>query len=104
MKVEWPAGWGGLPALVLTSERARTVVLPTAGAKIASLVVDGREVLWRNPHIAIRAAAYGDRYRDYGVSGIDICFPSIAPCILVHPSGCGVEVPDHGEVWALLWR
>jgi len=102
--VEWPAAWRGHSALALTSDLARVVMLPEAGAKIASLIVAGREMLWRNPHIPIRGASYGDRYRDYGASGIDFCFPTIAPCTLAHLPGHRMEVPDHGEVWTLPWE
>jgi len=103
MIVRWPETWEGLRALVLLAGRSRAVVLPDAGAKVASLVLGGQEVLWRNPHVGIRAAPYGARYREYGASGIDICFPSIAPCPFPSPPWRDLDVPDHGEVWALPW-
>ncbi|MDR7544147.1 MAG: hypothetical protein QN120_07870 [Armatimonadota bacterium] len=103
MTAQWPESWEGLRALVLVAGNSRAVILPDAGAKVASLVLGDHEVLWRNPHVPIRPAPYGARYRDWGASGIDICFPSIAPCPFPSPPWRGLAVPDHGEVWALPW-
>lgn len=102
MVVEWPTTWEGLRAMVLREGRTSAVVLPDAGAKVVSLVLHGQEVLWRNPHVPVRAAPYAARYRDYGASGMDVCFPSIAAARVPTPSG-ELIVPDHGEVWALPW-
>jgi hypothetical protein len=94
--------WSGWPALALGDDDVEVVVLPSRGAKLASVrsVRSGREWLWSDPSRPIRPARLGDAYAEHDISGWDECFPSIGPC--VHPD-LGISIADHGEVWSQPW-
>jgi len=95
----------GLMSLRLENEGIRLCVLPDLGAKIISLVNKrtGREWLWRTPDVELRPAEYAASFADYDLSGFDECFPTIGPVPYPEAPFQGVEMPDHGEVWALPW-
>jgi len=93
------------PAVVLESETVRAVLLPQFGSKLASLVwkPQGRELLWQNPSPAFRRSAYGEPFTEGEFAGFDEMFPTISRCFYERPPWQGIELPDHGEVWALPW-
>lgn len=95
-----------VPAVVLESETVRAVLLPGSGSKLASLVWKPleRELLWQNPSPAFRKSAYGAPFTDGEFAGFDEMFPTISRCFYERPPWQGVELPDHGEVWALPWE
>jgi galactose mutarotase-like enzyme len=95
-----------LPAVILESDTVRAVLLPEAGAKLASLVWKPleRELLWQNPAPTFRKSAYGEAFTDGEFAGCDEMFPTISRCYYERPPWQGVELPDHGEVWALPWE
>jgi len=77
-------------------------VLPRMGGKIASIQVDGRELL-QTP-----LAPLGPRTRtmpfDAGdASGWDECLPSVAACTVSTEAG-RAEIPDHGDLWRVEWE
>jgi galactose mutarotase-like enzyme len=95
----------GMPAFVLESDRARVVVLPRIGGKVASLVdkTTGEELLWRNPDRGYREPAYGTGWAEYDMSGWEDCLPTVAASSYPEWPWQGVLLPEHGEVWALPW-
>ncbi len=99
--------WCGFPAYMLDNGLVRAIVVPRLGGKIASLINlrNGREWLWKNPHIEPRQPDFGDSYAaDFDIGGWDECFPSVAATY--YPSGPweGIPIPDHGEIWSLPWK
>ena len=76
-------------------------VLPLLGAKIASLRVNGNELM------QAPLAPYGPRTRtmtfDNGdASGWDECVPSVADCNVDTAAGPAF-VPNHGDLWRVAW-
>ncbi len=94
------------PAVILESSTVRAVILPEAGSKLASLVWKplARELLWQNPSPTFRKSAYGQAFTEGEFAGFDEMFPTISRCYYERPPWQGVELPDHGEVWALPWE
>lgn len=98
--------WYQMDALVLESDRIRTVVVPEMGAKIVSLVDKKKNTEWLiGPgKIPFQAVPYGAPFTEQDMSGWDEMFPSIVAC--EYPGKGkhhGVPIPDHGEVWTLPW-
>ncbi|MBX6331765.1 MAG: hypothetical protein IRY91_07955 [Gemmatimonadaceae bacterium] len=87
----------------LRAGQTKVVIIPALGGKIASLVLGGREWLWRNEAIPYTTPVDGASYVETGdTGGYDECFPTIATCTL--PSHVarygGLSLPDHGELWS----
>ncbi len=98
--------WHGIAALVLENETFRTVVVPTMGAKIVSLLDKRTGVEWlAGPgDRPFRPASYGATFDQQDMSGWDEMFPTITACPYPAPGAhTGVSLPDHGEVWAVPW-
>lgn len=96
----------GVRAFVMEDEALRVVLLPDCGAKIASMVhkPSGRELLLQGDAPAHPVAAHGAPYDHGDVSGFDEMFPTIDSWTCDHDPWRGVEMPDHGEVWAMPWQ
>ena len=92
-------------SIVLENDILRVVVLPEFGSKIASVVYKplSQEILWQNPGVEYRRSKYGDPYLEGECSGFDEMFPTISRCAYESYPWQGIEMPDHGEVWALPW-
>jgi galactose mutarotase-like enzyme len=93
-------------ALILENSQIRAVLLPSWGAKTASLVHKGLgiETLWQNPAAAFKGSGYGEPYGDGEFAGFDEMFPTISRCFYEAAPWAGVEAPDHGEVWTIPWE
>jgi galactose mutarotase-like enzyme len=77
-------------------------VLPHLGGKIASIVVDGHELL-QSP-LATPAPRTRTMSFDAGdASGWDECLPSVAECDVPTAAG-SAHVPDHGDLWRVAWK
>ena len=81
----------------------RVTIVPALGGKIASMVLAGREWLWKSDAVPYRLPAGEASYTETAdTGGYDECFPTIAPCVL--PSWIGrygrLALPDHGELWS----
>lgn len=98
--------WHDVAALVLENETLRTVVVPTMGAKVVSLLDKRTGVEWlAGPgERHFRPASYGATFDQQDMSGWDEMFPTITACPYPAPGAyAGVPLPDHGEVWAVPW-
>jgi galactose mutarotase-like enzyme len=101
-----PTTWHNISALALENDTLRTVVVPTMGAKIVSLLDKrtGGEWLAGPGERPFRPAAYGATFDQQDMSGWDEMFPTITACQYPAPGAyTGVPLPDHGEVWAVPW-
>jgi galactose mutarotase-like enzyme len=88
----------GFRGLALANDSLEVQVLPELGGKLVSLVsrASGREWLWRNPHLPLRAAGEGDSYVAlHDTGGVDECLPNVAP---------SHSLRDHGELWGRPWQ
>jgi galactose mutarotase-like enzyme len=82
------------------------VVVPSLGLRVTNLRRPrGREWLWRNDQIPL---APPDPTRSYGETadfgGWDECFPTVAPSPIPGAPAEAPPLPDHGELWSLVWR
>ncbi len=95
-----------IDAVIVESEALRLAIVPSCGAKIASLIHKhtGRECLFHAPGEQFRRGAYGARYETGEVTGFDEMFPTISECFCDLEPWAGVRMPDHGEVWSLPWK
>lgn len=87
---------------ILRAGNCEVTILPQLGGKIASIVLNGRELL-QTP-----LAPYGPRTRtmafDAGdASGWDECLPSVAECTVETTVG-PASIPDHGDLWRVVWQ
>jgi galactose mutarotase-like enzyme len=77
-------------------------LMPALGGKIASILVQGHELLQAPLH------PYGPRsktmaFDEADASGWDECLPSVADCSIQTASG-EAHIPDHGDLWRLPWQ
>jgi len=96
----------GIPALCYANETISLTILPEIGAKVISLrtCANGYEYLWHQPDRRIQPPEYDSVFIEHDISGWDECFPTIYPIAYPEFPWSGIDVPDHGEVWALPWR
>lgn len=99
--------WHGQDAWKLENAALQVVVVPEMGAKIVSLLDKRNQVEWlvgpgKRP---FEPAPYGAVFTDQDMSGWDEMFPTINACSYPDPgSERVIQLPDHGEVWALPWQ
>jgi hypothetical protein len=94
--------WRGLDAVRVAAGEAELVVLPSRGAKIASLAADGFEWLLQPGAAVPPAPEPGAGFVAAGLWGWDEMLPTIDACEVV-VGGDVVRLPDHGEVWSVPW-
>jgi hypothetical protein len=97
--------WRGESGKALVTDKIEVTVLPRHGAKIASLRYLPTEREWlEQPDRELREPPeYGSVFTDGDMFGWDEMVPTIIGC--TYPDGLhrGVTLPDHGEVWTLVW-
>jgi galactose mutarotase-like enzyme len=89
--------------LQLAGGDTRLTIMPALGGKISSLVLAGREWLWKSDVIPYRDPVDGASYVETAdTGGYDECFPTVGACDvpLDVPHYAGLQLPDHGELWA----
>lgn len=93
----------GFTSIILESEQIRIETVPKLGGKLVSIVNKTTEKEWMldSGDRALQVPEYGSTFTDWDMSGWDECFPTIAACPWELDKR--VNVPDHGEVWALPW-
>jgi hypothetical protein len=87
-------------ALVVRSRMLQATFEVRHGGRMVSLrdQASGREWLVQ-PGIEPDDATYGSNFIQRRIHGWDEMLPTIDPCRVL-----GVDLPDHGEVWAVPWR
>ena len=90
----------GLRTLILENELIKLTILVDYGAKIHELIhkPSGRDFLYHNPRVEVRAPVFGVNVDNWWTGGIDECIPTGHPCTYK-----GEEYPYLGEVWSLPW-
>jgi len=99
--------WHNQNAWILENDTIRTVVVPSMGAKIVSLLDKRTQLEWLiGPgDRPFRPASYGAVFTEQDMSGWDEMFPTIVACPYPAPGEIsGTLLPDHGEVWGLPWN
>jgi galactose mutarotase-like enzyme len=88
--------------VVIRSGACSLTVLPQFGGKIASIQINGSELL--QVPLAPIAPRTPDMSFDAGdASGWDECLPSVAACTV--PTAAGpASIPDHGDLWRVPWQ
>lgn len=76
-------------------------ILPHLGGKIASILVNGHELL-QAPLAAYAPRTQTMAFEASDASGWDECLPSVAGCTVETADG-PVAVPDHGDLWRVAW-
>jgi len=96
----------GFKALKLENELASLITIPDLGGKIISLVnkKSGFEFIFNNNYSGLIKSSYGDDFSKARSFGVDECFPSIGPSKYTEFPWKGIEIPDHGEIWPLLFE
>jgi galactose mutarotase-like enzyme len=104
MKI-FKGAYKNVEAVVLENETLRVTVTPYHGARTASIIYKplDLELLWQNPDKVHAQPPYGAGYGEGEFAGFDEMFPTISRCFYEKAPWSGIEVPDHGEVWALPW-
>ncbi|MGA7859175.1 MAG: hypothetical protein WCA11_14670 [Terracidiphilus sp.] len=77
-------------------------LLPHLGGKIASIRVNGRELL-QEPLAPLGPRTRTMSFDSGDASGWDECLPSVAGCTLEKAAGLA-EIPDHGDLWRVAWK
>ena len=91
-------------SVTIQSDLVEAVILPEYGGKFSSIKYKGKELLWQNSEKCFFKSKYDTSFLDGDVSGFDEMFPTINSCFYPNYPWKGVELPDHGEVWALPWK
>ncbi len=92
----------GFATAIIRNECLALTVVPELGARIISIysIQRGHEWLWRPAdNRGLFKCAPGSRFECSPLAGIDECLPNIDPCRYE-----GVQLGDHGEVWARPWK
>ena len=95
--ISWRAE-GDVDLVLMENDILRALIAPAIGGRVVSLLhrSSGREFLWRNPTLELAACPAGSEYDPHFYGGIDELLPCDIPETI-----CGVECPDHGELWTL---
>ncbi len=94
----------GEPSFVLESERLRAEFV-AQGARMVSLFDRGLacEFLLQQDKVSYLRSRFGQPMTPSQAVGYDDMFPTIDACHYEEFPWQGVQLPDHGEVWALDW-
>ncbi len=77
-------------------------LLPQLGGKVASIVVNGRELL-QTPLAPPEPRTRTISFDQSDASGWDECLPSVAACTIATAAG-KAHIPDHGDLWRVEWQ
>jgi hypothetical protein len=96
-----PIGHPDSGLLTLESSQLTLLLDPHNGGKVRSLVSkdSGFEFLYQDP----RKDFSGPGYSDHDITGMDECFPAVAPSHFPGGAFAGLQVPDHGVLWNKNW-
>ena len=88
--------------VVIEAGGCAVTLLPQFGGKIASIQVNGRELL-QQPLAPVAPRTQTMSFDAGDASGWDECLPSVAACSVEFADGT-VEIPDHGDLWRVEWK
>ena len=88
--------------VLIRAGECEITVLPRFGGKIASIRVQGHELL-QAPLSPIATRTRTMTFDQGDASGWDECLPSVAACSVKTAAGVA-EVPDHGDLWRVEWE
>ena len=90
---------------VLANDQVQVGMIPGLGAKVDSIthLPTGREWLLAPARALPDRHEYASAFTDTALCGWDEMLPTVDPCRYPAPPYADVELPDHGEVWALPW-
>jgi galactose mutarotase-like enzyme len=77
-------------------------VLPHLGGKIASIQINGQELL-QAPLAPLAARTHSMTFDASDASGWDECLPSVGACTVQTADG-RAQIPDHGDLWRVEWK
>ena len=91
---------------VLANAQVRVGVIPGLGAKVDSLthLPTGRQWLLAPSGALPDRHEYASAFTGTVMCGWDEMLPTVDPCRYPARPYAGVQLPDHGEVWALPWN
>jgi hypothetical protein len=91
----------GMRTIILENKTIRATILPDFGAKIFEFILKkhGRDLLYHNPRVEIRAPVFGANVDNWWHGGIDECIPTGQPS-----NYNGEDYPYLGELWSLPWE
>ena len=93
-------------AIIFENELLEVVLIPSSGAKIASLKFKGSgyECLKQNPSEKFLMPSFDSVFAERECAGIDLMFPTVDTCEFPSDPYKGKLLSDHGEVWCLPWE
>jgi hypothetical protein len=93
--------FNGLQAVDLNNDLLSVTVFSETGARIYSIFYKPTqtEFLWHHPQNTPRLHEPGEMFDDVFPGGWDELFPTCDACEFQ-----GLQVPDHGELWAVPWE
>ena len=92
----------GKENVLIQSGNCSVTVLPEFGGKIASICVEGHELL-QSPLAQIGPRTRAMPFDAGDASGWDECLPSVAACEVETARG-PAKIPDHGDLWRVEWE
>jgi galactose mutarotase-like enzyme len=88
--------------VVIKAGDAVLTLMPRLGGKIASIRVQGHELL-QAPLLPYSPRTKFMGFDEADASGWDECLPSVAGCSVQTAAG-QAHIPDHGDLWRLPWQ
>ena len=90
-------------AIKIENEKVSLITIPELGGKIISLKnkKSNFDFAFNNGPLDLDRVYYDSDYSKSTTYGIDECFPTIAPSKYTDYPWKGIDIPDHGEIWAL---
>lgn len=99
---EWSESPAAKENVLIRSGDCAVTIFPSLGGKIASISVEGRELL-QGPLLPYGPRTQTMGFEEADASGWDECFPSVNACTVKTAAGT-VSVPDHGDLWRVPWE
>ncbi len=88
--------------VLIQTGNCSVTLLPHLGGKIASIRLNGRELL-QAPLAPLGPRTHTMPFDAGDASGWDECLPSVAECTVETAAGTA-KIPDHGDLWRVAWQ
>jgi hypothetical protein len=91
----------GLRAIEMANDHISLTTIPLLGGKIVTLInkKSGFNFIYKNKNVKNHLWAYDSDFSKSNASGIDECFPTVAPSEYREFPWNNIKIPDHGEIW-----